>query len=513
MEMTDAPPVIKAGLFTKLLLRIAAVNEDTLRLCPSQDWDNVKAVAEIMIFTWLYQTALFATIGHRLFAVPGQIRPELVLIAMFIATFILLIDSYMVMRSGWHLSGIEELKRGGLDISGGPAARIKAGLFMTIRIVLAIGIAQLTAVFLSIIVFAADIDARIHSVYLQANAHLLPAATGLVDDEIKRATEAVKAETAREATLSGQVSALRQNQIDPVAGDPQLQLVQQEVSQLLAEKAKADADVRAAETFASDELAGIKGASGNSGQVGDGPRRRAALEQLANARNQAQQTGSALAAAQGRLEAARKQAGNAGASASQRSQGQLPGLQNTLDAETAKLTGMRDQLASLTRDRADAITAAVDKAPDHVGVDNGLLAQITTLEHIAQDDGKIALVILLIDLTSFGFELASVLAKVTSFVPMTYAALLARDAYLAAVQIVDGMMAKLSPRTGGPDAGPPESVPDDLPPDRPIQGGTSGLFPPLPPELLDAANPPAPRPRGRPCSPRPPRRCRSSART
>ena len=42
------------------------------------------------------------------------------------------------------------------------------------------------------------------------------------------------------------------------------------------------------------------------------------------------------------------------------------------------------------------------------------LARIAELEHIADRDTKIALVIVLIDIISFGFELAAVLAKVTA---------------------------------------------------------------------------------------------------
>jgi hypothetical protein len=128
------------------MLNISGVDEQTLQLCPQHDWDNVRAVAQIMICTWFYLTALFSIISNRLFAAPGQIRPELLAASAFLASFILLIDSYMVMRSGWHLSGIQELKRGGIDISGGAGARIKAGVFLAIRIILSIGIAQLTEV-------------------------------------------------------------------------------------------------------------------------------------------------------------------------------------------------------------------------------------------------------------------------------------------------------------------------------------------------------------------------------
>jgi hypothetical protein len=78
-----------AGPFTKLIFKITGVDEETLRLCPPHDWDNVRAIGEIMICTWLYQCALFFIIGDRLFASPGQIRPDVALAAMFIATFIM----------------------------------------------------------------------------------------------------------------------------------------------------------------------------------------------------------------------------------------------------------------------------------------------------------------------------------------------------------------------------------------------------------------------------------------
>lgn len=448
MDISHAPTAPKADPVTKILIWIAAVVEETLRRCPPADWSSVRAVALIMICTWLYQTALFCLISHLLFELPGQIRPELVLASMFIATFILLIDRYMIILSGWHLSGIEELKRGGLDISGGAAARIKAGFFLAIRIFLSIGIAQLTAIFMSILVFSADIAAEIRGDNLRANARPLAAITTLVDAAIQRATEAVTAETARDAALSAQVTALRQNQIDPSGNDPQLQQAQAELTQLIAAKAKADEEVQAAETFATNELGGIKGAEGNSGHPGDGLRHKAAMERVKNARDHAQTAASALEAARARLDALRKQLASASEAVKQNAHEQLPTYEDAHAAENAKLTSLKDELARLTKGRNEAIRDALENAPDHVPLDNGFLAQITALEHIAQRDGKIAAVILLIDLTSFGFELASVLAKVLTYVPTTYAALLARDVYMGVARIVDEMAGELERQSG-----------------------------------------------------------------
>ena len=453
MDASNDQPGPKAGLLAKFLIKIAGVDEQALRLCPPHDWDAVRAVAWLMIATWLYQAALLSIVSHRLFATPGQIRPELILASMFIATFILLIDSYMVMRSGFHLSGVEELKRGGLDISGGSAAKIKASIFLTIRILLSVGFAQLTAIFLSILIFSADINSRIQDAYLRVNAHLFSDATDLIDANIKRATDAVTVESARVASLSVQATTVRQNEIDPSTSDPQIQAAQEETTALVARKAKADDDVRAAETFESHEVGGIKGGQ-SSGVVGDGPRHKATLEDLANARRHAQEVANQLDAARARFAALRKQLSSSSEATKQKSQDQLPTFEADLATENARLDSLKDQLARLEAGREDAIRAAVENAPNHVALDDGLLAQITALEHIAQEDSKIAAVILLIDLTSFGFELAAVLAKVTSFVPTTYAALLARDAYMRAVRIANEMVSELNRSPNQKDSAP-----------------------------------------------------------
>lgn len=448
MDMMTAQPAARSGSLGRLFLYIAGVDEETLRLCPQHDWDAVWAVSQLMICAWLYEAGLFSIISSRLFAPPGQIQPALLVVSAFLATFIMAIDSYMVMRSGWHLAGIQELKRGGIDISGGVGARLKAGIFLCIRIILSIGIAQLTAIFLSLLIFGSDIANRLQETYLHANTALINNATALVDGEIQQADDAVKMESGKEAALEAQVSAIRQNQIDPSAGDAQIQLAQQEVTQLLSEKTAADQAVQQDETAASDELGGIKSA-GSSGIPGDGPRRRAALEAVGNAKDQDQQIGIELEAAQNRLDTLRSQSQAGNQTIEQQSRAELPAFQSTLATEDAKLASMKNVLTALQDHRDDAIRAALEAAPDYIPYNNGLLAQITALDQIAHENRKIETVIILVDVTSFAFELAAVLAKVTSYVPTTYAALLARSAYMQVVRLVDEMMAELNAPSGG----------------------------------------------------------------
>ena len=104
---------------------------------------------------------------------------------------------------------------------------------------------------------------------------------------------------------------------------------------------------------------------------------------------------------------------------------------------------------------------------------------------------------MLIDVISFGFELAAVLAKVTSYVPTTYAALLARDAYLRVVRMVDEMMVELKDGATSKNR-EAEILPPDLPADdeRGHNGASTGPNPFDNPDD-DSPQPPK-RPRGRP---------------
>ena len=497
MDGSGLPPFRRAGLLDKIAFWITGVDEETLRLCPQSDLDNVRAVAQIMIFVWIYQTALFSIITHRLFAEPGHVRPELILISIFLATFIMLIDSYMVMRSGWHLAGIEELKRGGIDISGGVGARVKAGIFLTIRILLSVCIAQLTAIFIGILVFWSDIAPRIQVAYVQNNASVIAAAMGQVDAQIGEAKEALAAESARAAALAAQVAALRQDQIDPSANRPEIQQANQEIAQLLSEKAKADDALRNAQKFASDELGGIRGSQENSGIAGDGPKRRAAMEALENAKNTVTQVSTALDAARARIDALRNQSASSSETTKRQAQDELPRFELALRAEEGKVEALRHDVDRRVQHREEAIQAAIKAAPNHIDAENGLLSQIGALEQMAQADTKVAAVIVLIDLTSFGFELAAVLAKVTSFVPTTYTALLARDVYMRVVRLVDGMMTELNRKPS--EAAPPVDPVDRAPPrDEPAHDTGSADGPDSFGNGGDPFASPMKRPRGRP---------------
>jgi hypothetical protein len=432
------------GWITRILIQIAGADKETLKLCPPRDVGIICAIAWLMLGVLSFQTTLFALIGHELFARPGEILPEIILGALALSTFIVLVvDRFAVVIPGHQQQGRGELLRGGLEV--GKRATLKMATFLFIRIgAFSSALAVLSGIFFGLIVYAKDVNARIEQPYLAGNARITGTVTGLVDDQIRRTSEAVTAQTNQVEALSAQVATLRQRQIDPSLSDPQIQQAQQDVDRLVNQSARADDEMRAAKTFAANEYGGIVGGPGNSGIPGRGLRYQAAMEQVKNAETHAQEVSKQLAAARDRLVSLRKQFSSAPDVAQQRITDQLPDFEKKFDAENLKLGNLKDQLATLIAGRDKAIRDGVENAPDHVSRDDGLLARIAVLERIAREDPKVAVVIILIDFVSFGLELSALLSTVFGGATTTFSALQEKDKYMRAVRIVEEMIDELN---------------------------------------------------------------------
>lgn len=451
--MEAFPPdaaVRKLDPFTKLMTWPAGIDEETLRQCPAHDWDNVRAIGMLMLFVWAYQAGLLGIVAHELLAPDGEFHPDLTFGAAFIATLVLLIDSYGFLRAGFHAEGIQQLARGGLDLAGGLAAKIKAGIFLGLRILLSLGFAQLSAVFVALILFKSDITAEIERFYREQNRSLIASVSLQTDADIARAADVTQEANARVEALQKQVASMRDGSINPAASDTAIQAEQAEISELLAEKGRRDTELVAAQSFAANELAGVKGDPSNSGVPGRGPVRAAAEERVRAATANDEAANQALAEARTRLDNLRKQALLSADDRARQAQRAVPHLESDLEKATDELTALREHQAKLVRDRNETIRTGIETAPERVGRDTGFLARLSALRRVARDP-EIAMVIFLIDFTSFGLELAAVLAKVTSFIPTTYAVLLARNAFMQAWRTVDEMDAEMRRRPTEPE--------------------------------------------------------------
>lgn len=454
----QTPKKTRFGWIDRSLFKLLGVDRELMEQSPEHDANTVRALGGLAISTALFQAMEMSLISHRLFARPGQLRPELLAGSLSLAIFILLIDAYIMFRTGFELDGLAQLRRGGLEIEGPPPANKYA--YLVARLVLSVGFAQLSALFMAIIIFGADIDAKILDTYQRANATLRHEVTSIVDTAIDRATAAEKAQENRVEAKATQVATLQQHDIDPASSDPQVQQAEQEVARLLDRKAKSDDAAQEAENFAVLEKGGVTVDGRSSGVSGRGPRYRAAMEAAENAKKRAQDDNTALDDSRKRLETLRVSHASSGEAARQRSQTELPGYRADLTAEEEKLAALKKQLDGLVKGRSEAIQRGMEAAPNYVPMNNGFLGQIQALERIAKEDPKIATVILLIDMVSFGLELAAVLAKACSFVPMVYSALLARRSYAAAVRIVDELADELNKSDG---VTPPDSIASSTP--------------------------------------------------
>src|SRR5262249_36108261 len=152
----------------------------------------VRALALMLISVGTYQTVVLSLVAQEAFTPNDAIQPAHVLGALFISILVMQIDSYVFLRAGFHADGLRLLAHAGLDISGGAAAKITGGLFLAIRILLSLGFAQLTAIFVGILIFRADVGAEINRSFLRENAALIAQANAHADAEIARATETAK---------------------------------------------------------------------------------------------------------------------------------------------------------------------------------------------------------------------------------------------------------------------------------------------------------------------------------
>lgn len=420
------------GFLTRLAIALVGADRQILAACPERDLGSIRTMAGLMLLVWGGQTALFSIALHTMLAPPGVFRPAFVVGAMLVATTILLLDSFMIMRASWHIHGVQELARGGLILPGSLLARCKNVIFVTVRLGVSLVLAQLSALFLGLLLFDKDITAEIDRTYQQKNAVLFVQARTSVETEVGRLEKAMQQSGDRLAVLDATVAALRRVAIDPDVRTSQLQAAIELVRRRQDAKAAADKALADAETFSINELAGIKASEENSGIEGVGPVRRAAEEKVERAKARFDMAVHDLDAAEAQLKTVQDAMRTAAQQKRDQAQKRLAEVEAERQTEHANRERLEAQRQTLLAGREAAVKAIVERDATRVARDDGFLAHFNGLQRLASDRGTLA-VIILIDATAFCIELAAVLSKVFSFVPTTYATLLAKETYREAI--------------------------------------------------------------------------------
>jgi Domain of unknown function (DUF4407) len=491
-------PSRRIGLLSRSIFKLVGADEPTLRLCSDKDLDTLRMQGLLLVGQVGFEAVVLSVAAHQVLASDDDIHFALIAGAIAVAVLIGLIDSYVFLRGGVFEEGISQLRRAGLDLNERTAAKVQRWIAVAIRLLFSVALALLIGCFAGLGLFKADIRAEGDRQWQQLNSTRIAEAKLQVDGEIKRATDTVESEQAHVVSLQKSLTAMREGAVNPAANDVSVQAQQQELNQLSAEKSRREAELVSAQTFASNELAGTKGSSSNTGVSGRGPVRVAAEERVRSATANLAAADRALADARARLDDLRKQTASTDGDRSRQAQSQLQPLEAELKDATAQLGTERETLTKLTANREENIRATVEAAPDHVARDQGLIGQLKALRRIAQDP-EIATVIILIDVVSFMLELACVSGKIMSPIPTTFSALTVRDSYMRVTRIVDGMMVELdrgpNPEADGPDILTRAANDNDLDHGLRAAPGTYPVHPGVP-------TPPK-RPRGRPRKPRP----------
>jgi Domain of unknown function (DUF4407) len=497
MDMSGKP-VRRIGPIKKIIFNIVGADEPTLRLCGDKDLDTIFVLGLLLVGQVAFEAAILSFTAHQVFSADGEIHVTLIAGAIGVAVLVGLIDSYVFLRAGFYEEGLAELARGGLELRDRATAIVRQIVTYAIRGLFCVAFSLLIGGFAGLGVFKSSIDAYGNRQNQEVNSTRIVETTLQVDSEIRRATDTVKGEEVHVASLQKSLTTMREGAVNPAANDVAVMAQQQELNQLSAERSRRETELESAQTFASNELAGERGNSSNTGKHGRGPVRIAAEEHVRSATVGLAAADHALADARARFDDLRKQAASTDGDRGRQAQSQLQPLEAELKEATARLDSQRETLTKLTGNREGDIRAKVEAAPDYVGRDQGLIGQLKALRQIAKDP-EIATVIFLIDFVTFMLEMACVMGKIMSPIPTSFSALTARDIFMRLTRIVDGMMAELDrgpdPDADGPDisGGPANDnnldhgfrAPPGINPDRPV----------IPP--------PAKRPRGRPRKPRP----------
>ena len=302
-----------------------------------------------------------------------------------------------------------------------------------------------------------EIDKAKGDEYQRNNAGLFAAAEARFDQQVQANAQALRESEQRLARYETEAAALRRVLVDPVPDAPELKLALTVLGRAEEGQESAAKELADAQSFSTNELAGIIIAPGNSGKSGEGPVRNAAKERVATAQFRADAQRRSVADARQRLRETEAKVSSTADTKRRQAEANLERITQALPEEKSRFERLDDEQRRPTANREQIIRRAVDRDPSRVPEQDGFLARLKIL-HTLTSEPMTLVVVVLIDLALFGVELAAVIAKIASFVPTTYATKLALLDYGDFVTAATALIA-MSPAPRPPAAAPIEQNP------------------------------------------------------
>lgn len=446
----DYDPSRRLGYCVRFCCRLVGVDPEILQRCPPRDQSSVTTIGSLMLLVLVWQVFAFTLTGHVMLDEATRIRPELVALAVLLATIVLLVDSYTVMRSSWFVAGLGQLKRGGLKLPGYTGGQIKNGLQYLFRFSFGGVLAELAAIGMLLVCFATEITRVQRLDAIAANAPLREQVTEAFNADSGRRVQQIDLVQNRLTEAQKDLGSYRRDVLQAPNEDPELKPATDRARR--ADAARVEAERRLSRSASQDS-----------------PERRQAQQQVAARRADA-------VAAQARLEKVRERSQTAIAQRTGAVQGRLD---ETLAAEQR----FQEQIDTLQREhdtriasRETSIRAAMEQDPSYRPADRGLLARAKVLARL-MDDPWVFTLAMLLHAGFFGIELGAIMCKVLASVPSTYAVILASEEYGFEVETVNRLVRRIHGEPGPELPGETEPVPD---PHDPLEGDDAVVDPPAP---------------------------------
>jgi Domain of unknown function (DUF4407) len=477
---------------TLVLIWIAGAYADILIRC-KQCVHSVKMIGGMLLIVALWQWGWFTIAAHGVFS-PSGFNPLLAIAALVPAVLIMLFDSQALVKPSWLAHGMKDLERnGGLKIFDSRRHHVTNMVLLAGRLGLSVVVVQIIAAVVILFIYSKDVSSELARTHQQQNATLITQATAREDAKIQKNNEARREVKGAIAKLAEESQTFREINVGGGANVPELKEQRDRLARLEQAKIEADRELSAAQEQANDELAGRCGKRGLTCKPGYGPARRAADERVANAARNAKSAADALTEAQSRL---RELEGTILAENGRRSSIAEARLKEIIEAkrtEETRLAEFEAEFQRLTNGRERAIRESVEADPNFIPKDEGFLARLRALKRLAADDPWGATMILLVDLMFVGIELAGVMAKTMSFIPMEYGRTLAKNEILRAVTTAREIAFEIQRVTGTASAAPSPEALSSSEESKALPVSAGSIEPAIstsPPEEVNGANGP-----------------------
>jgi hypothetical protein len=462
------------------------IDRELLEKCRKSDRRYVAMVGMLMMLGWVWQVILFTAAAHIMLS-PKEWRFDLLGLAVLISTMILLADALIFISCSWIGHGNALLsKTGKYQVPGERSAKVRTATMIGGRFGIVVVFANFFGINVALISFTHEINQVLNKWYLSANGSLIAEHRDTQTRELGKIEQQQTQISVTIAALQAEERRLGGIAIDPAAAEPELRLALAGVARAEAAKTSAERALVSAEQDSANEVEG-RCLPRRSCRPGAGPQWRAIQERIKAGRRRVDVATQELAAAQTSLR--EMQAARAGEMQrkAREAKTRLAEVTQDREAQERQLAALAAEYQRRLLNREQVIREAVEHDPRHVSREEGLIARLRALRELMQEPAVATLVYIFDGMLVF-FELATILAKTMSLVPLEYVMRLAQREALLADEIASELSRALgqganrdvadagastrssrhAPRWRPPSAGSEGEPADNTPPNAPM---------------------------------------------